>query len=138
MRSVIAVLTGAGVWAIVWFGLNQLLIVAAPGTFSVDQPVTSVGGLLGLWIACIVLSILAGYLTGIVARTREVAHAAVLGVLQLGLGIYFALQYWHLMPTWYHILFLLSLFPAHAYGGVLRGARVGISRGTQARATPAA
>jgi len=138
MRSVIAVLTGAVVWAIVWFGLNQLLLVVAPGTFSVDQPITSVGGLLGLWIACIVLSIVAGYLTGIVARTKEVTHASVLGLLQLGLGIYFELQYWDLMPTWYHILFLLSLFPAHAYGGVLRRARVGINRAARARTLPAA
>ncbi len=126
MRSVLAVLTGAVIWAILWLGLNQALITFAPGTFAVE-PITSTGGLLGLWASCLVISVLAGYLTAIVARKEEVRHASILGVLQLGLGIFFQLQYWELMPLWYHTLFLLSLFPAHAYGGVLRRGRLVLS-----------
>ena len=127
MRSISAVLTGAVVWAVLWLGMNQGLIAISPGTFAVE-PITSAGGLLGLWGACLVISILAGYLTAVISRTREVRHASVLGAIQLGLGIFFQVQYWHVMPVWYHVLFLSSLFPAHAYGGVLRRSRQAIRR----------
>ena len=132
MRSVLAVLTGAIVWAVLWLGINQGLVALAPGTFGVE-PVTSTVGLLSLWGLCLAISILAGYLTGIVSRQRVGEHASALGVLQLGLGIFFQVSYWDVMPVWYHVLFLLSLFPAHAYGGLLRSSRITVRRAVPAR-----
>lgn len=44
-------------------------------------------------------------------------------MLQLTLGIVFEVSYWHLMPVWYHLVFLALVGPATLYGGVLRGRR---------------
>lgn len=123
MKSAWAVLAGAITWAVLWLGLNQLLFAVAPGTFAEGQPITSTPALLGLWVSSVAFSILAGTVTATVARRDEVRHAAMLGGLQLALGVFFQVQYWTLMPIWYHVLFLACLFPANVAGGVLRKSR---------------
>jgi len=120
MRSILAVLAGAGVWAVLWLGLNQGLLAFAPDTFAPGEPITSGVALLGVWLSSVVFSVFAGWVTGIVARGQEVTAATILGVLQLGLGIFFQAQSWDLMPLWYHLLFLVCLMPGNVYGGWLR------------------
>jgi hypothetical protein len=44
-----------------------------------------------------------------------------LAVIQLGLGIVAEVSYWHLMPVWYHLVFLATVVPATVAGGYLRG-----------------
>ncbi len=81
---------------------------------------------------CIAVSLLAGYVTGAVARTKPVSHGLALGILQLGLGIFFQAQYWQLMPLWYHLVFLTMLLPGNVYGAWLQDT---VGRGVNAMAS---
>jgi len=123
MRSVISILAGATVWAVLWTGGTSMLSGALglePAT-----PITSAGVLLTLLALSVVLSGLAGWVTGAVAGRLAVAHALALGLLQLALGLVFQIQSWHLMPIWYHLPFLALLIPANVWGGWLRERQVG-------------
>ena len=106
-RSVLSVLAGAGVWSFFYQLTFPILKAIAPevwGATRVDD---------AAWLSVVIgltlgYSVLAGYVTGVVARTREVGHAAALGVLQLTLGIIFEVMFWEATPAWYHLTFLAS------------------------------
>ena len=122
-RSVLAVLAGAGVWSLFYQPTFPILRAISPevwGSTRVDDPT---------WLSVLIVltfgySVLAGYVTGLVARTREVAHAAALGSLQLTLGIIFEVMFWEATPAWYHLTFLALLLPGNLSGGWLRKNRV--------------
>ena len=42
------------------------------------------------------------------------------GILLLATGIAVQLQYWSLLPIWYHLVFLVLLVPSTVAGGSLR------------------
>ena len=115
-RSILAVLAGATLWAILWLGSNAALAALFPSHIVVDEYIGHVGILTTMFGLSVVYSVLAGYATGVVARTSRVGHGFALGILQLGLGIFFQAQYWQLMPLWYHLPFLALLLPANVYG----------------------
>jgi hypothetical protein len=119
-RSILAVLAGATLWAILWLGSNAALAAIFPDHIVVDQYIGHAGILTTLLLLSVVYSVAAGYATGAVARTGRVGHGVALGVLQLGLGIFFQAQYWQLMPLWYHLPFLALLLPGNVYGAWLR------------------
>ncbi len=119
-RSILAVLAGAVVWAVLWLGSNATLAAVFPGQLVPNQYIGHTGILMTLLALCIAFSLLAGYVTAVVARTNLVKHGLALGVLQLGLGIFFQSQYWNLMPLWYHLVFLTLLLPGNVYGAWLR------------------
>ena len=119
-RSIMAVLAGATLWAILWIGSNVTLAAIFPGHIVVDEYIGHVGILTTLFGLSVGFSVLAGYATGVVARTNRVGHGVALGVLQLALGIFFQAQYWQLMPLWYHLPFLALLLPGNVYGAWLR------------------
>ncbi len=119
-RSILAVLAGAVVWAVLWLGSNATLAAVFPGQLVPNQYIGHTGILMTLLALCIAFSLLAGYVTAVVARTNLVKHGLALGVLQLGLGIFFQSQYWNLMPLWYHLVFLTMLLPGNVYGAWLR------------------
>ena len=123
MRSVGAVLAGMAIWAVLWIGTNAGLAAGFPETIVAGEPLTSLAMLLSLIGLSVVYSIGAGYVTALVAARREVAHAAVLGAVQLGLGIYFEVTSWALLPVWYHLTFLVLLAPANVGGGWLHARR---------------
>ncbi len=119
-RSILAVLAGAVLWAVLWLGSNATLVAVFPGQLVPNEYIGHAGILMTLLALCIAFSLLAGYVTGVVARTNLVKHGLALGVLQLGLGIFFQSQYWNLMPLWYHLVFLTMLLPGNVYGAWLR------------------
>lgn len=119
-RSILAVAAGAAVWAVLWLGSNATLLAVFPNYLVPDQYLGHVGFLATYLALSVVFSVLAGYVTGMVARTNLIGHGVALGVLQLGLGIVAQAQYWHLMPLWYHLPFLALLLPANVYGAWLR------------------
>ncbi|MCZ6915645.1 MAG: hypothetical protein O7I93_02610 [Gemmatimonadetes bacterium] len=121
-RSIMAVLAGATLWAILWIGSNAALAAIFPSRIVVNEYIGHVGILTTMFALSVVYSVLAGYATGVVARTNRVGHGVALGVLQLALGIFFQAQYWQLMPLWYHLPFLALLLPANVYGAWLRDA----------------
>ena len=119
-RSILAVLAGAVVWALLWIGSNATLAAVFPDLIVPNEYIGHVGILMTMFTVSVVYSVLAGYVTAAAARAKPVNHGFALGVLQLGLGIFFQAQYWQLMPLWYHLVFLALLLPGNVYGAWLR------------------
>jgi hypothetical protein len=124
-RTILAVLAGAIVWAVLWVGGTQAAQRAFPSLLAVGQPVINAGALLGLIAYSAALSILAGYVTAAVASREPMPAVRALAVLQLVLGIGFEVSAWSLTPIWYHVVFLALIVPATIYGGRLRVRRGG-------------
>ncbi|HJR64972.1 MAG TPA: hypothetical protein VJ802_00980 [Gemmatimonadaceae bacterium] len=124
-RTILAVLAGAVVWAVLWVGGTQAAQAALPSVLGVGQPVTDAGVLVGLIVYSVVLSTLAGYVTATIAARDPMRAVWALAVLQLVLGIGFEASAWNLTPVWYHIVFLALIIPATIYGGRLRVRRRG-------------
>ncbi len=123
VRSVVAVLAGAVVWALLWTASMNGLQAAFPERIQPDAYLGDVA-ILSVYIALsVAYSVIAGYVTAVVARRREVPHALALGLFQLGLGIYFESTYWILLPVWYHLTFLALLVPGNVFGGWMRAQR---------------
>ena len=118
-RSILAVLAGAILWGALWAGTNAGLQTMFPNIVKPMEYNGHVGMLLTLLAASVVLSLAAGYVTGLVAKTRVIQHGLALGILQLAIGIFFELSYWNLLPAWYHITFLVLLLPANVVGAAM-------------------
>ena len=122
-RSVLAVLAGAVVWAVLWVGGTALLPAVFPRLVEPGAPITATGILVGLIVYGVILSVLAGWTTGRLAASEPLRHAAILAVIQLALGIRFETSAWDLTPIWYHLVFLALIVPATVYGGRLAARR---------------
>lgn len=123
-RTILAVVAGAVVWAVLWVGGTQAAQAAFPSALAVGQPVTDPGALVGLIVYSVLLSALAGYVTAAIATKSPMRAVWTLAILQLALGIGFEASAWNLTPLWYHLVFLALIVPATVYGGRLRVRRV--------------
>jgi hypothetical protein len=121
-RSVLAVVAGALVWAVLWVGGTSQMPTIFPGVVQ-GEPLRATGPLLALIAYSVVLSVLAGWTTGRTAPSRPVRHATILAGIQLALGIAFEVSAWALTPAWYHLVFLALIVPATVYGGRLAAGR---------------
>jgi hypothetical protein len=119
-RAILAVVTGAAVWAALWIGGTQAAQAAFPSVLAVGQPVTHTGALAGFILYSIPLSMLAGYVAAAIAGKDPLPAVWGLATLQLALGIGFEVSAWTLTPLWYHLVFLALVVPATVYGGLLR------------------
>jgi len=119
-RTILAVLAGAAVWAVLW-NLGTLTAQAAfPDTLAPDRPLTHTGFLLGYIAFGGALSVLAGCVTAWAAGAHAVPAVRALAALQLALGLVFEILFWDMTPVWYHVVFLALIVPATLYGGTLR------------------
>ncbi len=118
-RSFIAVLAGVLIWTVFWLAGIAAIGAMFPQHIQAGEPLTHNGILLLILVFSVVLSVLAGYITGRMAGRRPVLYAFWLGLVQLGLGIYFQSLAWELMPLWYHASFLALLIPGNLAGGGL-------------------
>lgn len=124
IRSILAVIIGFVLWSVLWLGYNALLTTFGFLPAASATPIQASMPLLLLLAGSILFSLAAGYATTTVIRTPGYRHTFVLGVLLLGIGIPVQVQFWQLMPLWYHLLFLALLLPATVLGGML-GQRTG-------------
>ena len=124
-RIILAVLAGALVWAVLWNVGTRLTQAALPDIVRPEQPLTHTGVLLAYIAYSVALSVLAGFTAAWAAGGAGRAMRAVwsLAVLQLGLGLFFEISFWNMVPVWYHIVFLALIVPATVYGGRLRERR---------------
>jgi hypothetical protein len=126
VRSILAVLLGMAVWAVLWIASNQALTAAMPEAFG-DEGLLLENSLLWLYLLdSVVLSVLAGWVTGRVAGRRQLAHGLALGLAQLAIGVAVQASAWDDMPLWYHLAFLALLIPASVLGANL--ARTGAAQ----------
>jgi len=128
MRSFFAVLAGFFTVPIVSFTCDY--------AFHQIHPAYGPNAYIGGWVALIVLLygtfsvLLGGYITGMIARHKQVMLGAILGGIGLLISIPVNIKIWHEAPAWYHIIGLLLVVPVSAYGAHLAAQR-------QARRVPA-
>jgi len=133
LRSICSVVGGFATWSALWLGGNTVAMTAMPGAVHQDGSINHVGLLCAILALSVICSILAGLLTGVIAKRSAMAHGVVLGVILLAVGIFVQAQYWDKMPIWYHLIFLAMLVPATLIGVKLHSARK--APGTAALAT---
>lgn len=117
VRSVLSVLAGFAVWTVLWLASNAGVVAALPAFFREDGLTDSVGILVLFLVLSVVFSVVAGFLAARLARRQAMPHALTLGIILLAVGIFVQVQYWDVMPVWYHIIFLALLVPATLLGG---------------------
>jgi hypothetical protein len=123
IRSILAVLAAMAFWAALWVGGNAALVAGLPGAFADDGSTGRTDVLLVVLAWSVLLSVAAGWLVARLARRRPFAHALVLGLVQLAIGIGVQLGVWEAMPLWYHLLFLGLQVPAYLVGAAFLGER---------------
>lgn len=114
-----AVAVGFIVWTVLYLGSNALLSMTSPESFNESGATDSAGMLIFLILLSVVYSVVAGLITSRLAASKSLAAPLLLGVILLIVGIFVQIQYWELLPLWYHLSFLLLLIP-----GVYLGARL--------------
>ena len=120
MRFALAVIAGFILWSVLWLCYNVVLRKAGMLPPEETQRLESVPALLMLLVGSAVVSLLAGYIASLVYGSASYGPIIMLGVLLLAVGAYFQSQYWHLMPLWYHLSFLVLLIPLCLFGASLR------------------
>ncbi len=120
-KSVVSVVCGFLVWSVVWLVVNQLAQRLFSARFNADGTTDDALVLCVILWGSIGTSLLSAWVAAKIARRKPVFHALALGVILLVVGILVQLQYWEVMPLWYHVAFLASLIPACYIGGVLQG-----------------
>jgi hypothetical protein len=119
-RSILAVLAGIIIWAVLWVGSNAFLAALFPAQYK-EEKKEYVPLLLLLIILSLIFSVIAGYLTARLAQRKEMTHTLVLGIIQLALGLVAEIANFDALPLWYHITFLALLIPGNVFGAMLRG-----------------
>ena len=115
MRTALGVIAGFVVWSVLWLGTNALLRGAGMLPTTSTEPISATAPLAALLIASVICSIAAGYTAARAAHVQ--AAAPILGIILLVVGIIVQTKYWHLMPAWYSIAFLVLLLPMAVAGG---------------------
>jgi len=119
-RTILAVLAGATVWAVLWNAGTLAARTAFPDVLAPDRPLTHTGFLLGYIAYSVALSVLAGFVAAATAGRQALTAVRWLAGIQLGLGLGFEISFWDMAPVWYHVVFLALIVPATLYGGTLR------------------
>lgn len=119
IRSVLAILAGVITWMVLAFSTDLLMTQVFPDRFVYGEPVEHPPILILLATYSLGYAVVAGVVTGRLARRRPVRHALALGIVQLALvGTATYLQV-NVAPVWYHVLILSLTVPAHVLGGWL-------------------
>jgi hypothetical protein len=131
LRIVLGVIVGFFAWAIVWFGIEQILSAVFPVWYGAPQQAfqeaVENGGqftaetrlLLSHLVIGSVVSVIAGFLAAVVGGENKRAPL-ILGFLLLGLGLLKAVMSWPYVPIWYHVTFTALLLPMAIFGGKLK------------------
>jgi hypothetical protein len=130
VRIILGVVVGFIVWSVLWVGSDALFsaistdwgktstefqkAVANKTPFTLSSTV-----LIALLIKSLIVSLISGFITALIARENTKSTFA-LGVLLLLFGIYVQVGHWNYMPLWYHIPFLIFLIPMTVLGGRLK------------------
>lgn len=132
VRILLGVVVGFIVWSIIWVGSDQTLVTLSPewyGAFTHAAERSLVNGvaidaidpmiyLLNL-LRSIITSIIAGYMCALAAGEYR-RSTMVLGIILVLVGIAVEVAFRNAAPFWYHILFVIFLYPMAMLGGRLR------------------
>lgn len=120
MKRVLAVIVGFVLWSVLWLCFNVALNKLGLIPRALTQPMVDIAPLAALLVGSVVISVISGYVAAAIAGAPASQAIAILGALLLLTGIYFQSQVWHLMPIWYHLIFLVLLIPMTFAGARLR------------------
>ena len=112
IRPFLSVIAGFATWTVLWLGINAGLRNLFPAWYDTEK-LGSVPSLLALVVSAL-LSLLAGYITATIADAWR--PVIILAFIQVLVGTVVSLSYWTMLPLWYHISFLVLLFPLHLLG----------------------
>lgn len=128
LRSLLSIVAGLVTWPLVAFPLNAAVRGAAPTGFDAEGFTADPNLLILVMLAATLASFAAGWVTAAVANRRRLAHAAVLGAIHLGVGVFVQVGVWDRAPVWYHLVFLALVVPAHLAGGKIPSEAAGERR----------
>jgi hypothetical protein len=130
MRIVLGVVAGFIAWSVVWVGSEGVLgrlwadyaahSIAAERAFVNGEALNSspIIAMVNL-VRSFLTSIIGGYIAALVAgEYRRVTM--ILGIILIAVGMGVEYMFWNLAPAWYHIIFVLMLYPMTVLGGRLR------------------
>jgi hypothetical protein len=119
-RTVVSIVAGLLAWIVVATLLNFGFRLWLPG-YALAEP--RMAFTLGMLIARLVLSAIAGFAAGAVVRqiapTNPIAPWFA-GLLLVVLFLPVHVELWHKFPVWYHLTFLLSIVPLVVLGATIR------------------
>jgi hypothetical protein len=116
MRTIVAIIAGYALWSLLWLGSAEAAMAAMPGSFDERGVTSSTGILITFLVLSMVLSLLSGACTAMVATTDREPTVRMLGSLLFLTGLVVQLGAWDSMPVWYHLPFLALLYPATVMG----------------------
>jgi hypothetical protein len=131
LKIVLGVIVGFIVWSIVWIGSDALVATLSPdwwGRHSAAIEAAFNDGStpphdnmisLVMLVRSVITSLIAGYMAALVAGEYRRSTMA-LGIILVLVGITVEGLTWRMAPAWYHILFVLLLYPMTVLGGRLR------------------
>lgn len=131
IRSILSIIVGFLAWSTLWFGGEKILSALLPDAFGSHQlafetALTSgttfappASFLLMHIVLCIIVSLMTGLLTAVIAGENRRAPLIV-AFLLLGLGVLKAVLSWQYVPVWYHVSFTVLMFVMTIAGGKLR------------------
>src|SRR5262249_24249807 len=100
VHNILAVVAGSVLWTILWLGFHAVLASRDPETFDGNTRIENVSLLSVILGYSVIISVIAGFAMGMVARKSPIRHTIALGLLQLALGVFFEAMNWHLLPVW--------------------------------------
>jgi len=125
VRSIVSVVVGFALWSALWFASQQGMLRAFPAVFGEGGETASVPILLLLLAISLIISLVTGYVVGLIGAERLIRVAIILGLILLAVGTYVQIQFWQYHPAWYHLAFLALLLPGVVVGAALKSGLVG-------------
>ena len=119
VRLILAVVAGLVTWMVVATGIDHLLRAVLPGYLAALPTMSFTLGMKFARLAmAVVTSVVAGYVTAVVARDRMLA-VFICAALVLAAFLPIHIKYWSTFPIWYHAFFLLTLAPLVLLGALM-------------------
>jgi len=111
MKTILGIIAGYVVWTVLWLFGNALLKRAGLTPHESSVPIQSVEALCSLIALSVLCSLVAGFLAQVISGATSSRSWIGLGFLLLATGVAVQWSVFHLMPVWYHIVFLALVVP---------------------------
>ena len=116
IRNILAVVAGWLSWGIICnLLLFPILMSLFPDQFENTVPTTK--AIMASLVLTFICSIIAGYVSGLVAATNHLRVVQIAAIINLVFAIVVQISFGDTMPAWYHIIFLASIMPLMIMGG---------------------
>jgi hypothetical protein len=119
-RSVLAIVAGFVVIAVLALGTDMVLRAARPDIMDANGRVDSAPWLVAILTYVFVYAVFGCWLAARLAPNGPMRHAMILGLLGLAFNVMGTIANWNTAPAWFHVVALALVLPAAWLGGWLR------------------